>query len=54
MRGWIRKHRLGAFSLAVLALACIAGILVFCYFQFCFTLRWANASPDLSGVLNRT
>jgi hypothetical protein len=43
MRAWIRKHRISAFSLAVLALACIAGILVFCYFNYCFTLRWANA-----------
>ena len=41
MRTWIRTHRIAAFFLAVLSLAGIGGILVFCYFDFCFTLRWA-------------
>ncbi len=38
MRPWIRKHRIGAFFLAVLALAGIGGALVFFYFNYCFTL----------------
>jgi hypothetical protein len=38
---WIRKHRVGAFFLAVLALAGMGGVLVFFYFNYCFTLRWA-------------
>jgi hypothetical protein len=44
MRPWIRKHRIGALLLAVLALAGMGGILVFLYFTYGFTLRWANAS----------
>jgi hypothetical protein len=43
MRSWIRKHRIGALLLAVLALAGMGGILVFLYFTYGFTLRWANA-----------
>jgi hypothetical protein len=43
MRAWIRKHRTGAFLLAVLALAGIGGILVFFYFTYWFTLGLANA-----------
>jgi hypothetical protein len=38
MRPWIRKHRIGAFFLTVLALAGIGGFLVFFYFNYCFTL----------------
>jgi len=43
MRAWIRKHRIGAFLLAVLALAGIGGVLVFIYFTYWFTLGLANA-----------
>ena len=43
MRPWIRKHRIGAFFLAVLALAGIGGILVFIYFTYWFTLGLASA-----------
>jgi hypothetical protein len=54
MRAWIRKHRIGAFLLAVLALAGIGGILVFVYFTYWFTLGLANApgvvQPRRHGV----
>ena len=54
MQPWIRKHRIGAILLAVLALAGIGGVLVYVYFTCCFTLRWANApvsvQPSLHGV----
>ena len=43
MRPWIRKHRLAALFWAVLALAGIGGILIFCYFTFWFTLPLASA-----------
>ena len=38
MRLWIRKHRIAALFLGVLAFAGIGAILVVCYFTFWFTL----------------
>jgi hypothetical protein len=47
MRAWIRKHRIGALLLGVLSVAVVGCILVFFYFNFCFTLKWANAADTV-------
>jgi hypothetical protein len=49
MRAWIRKHRIGAFCLAVLALAGIGGVLVFMYFTYWFTPGLARAPGALQS-----
>jgi hypothetical protein len=49
MRAWIRKHRIGAMLLAVLTLAGMGYVLVFFYFTYCFSLRWANATGDVQS-----
>jgi uncharacterized membrane protein AbrB (regulator of aidB expression) len=49
MRPWIRKHRLAALFWAVMALAGIGGILIFCYFTYWFTLPLASAPGGMDS-----